>query len=132
MNQNPPVIAGIHICSRSVVPDDSKAVRTSEITPKVILRTSIVLLNHNIFSKFSYDDIMYNSTGMYLSSDHFSSTWNFQNSKYISTIAQNSVFAEGCSSARLKSVETHETWEDHVRATQILPRQVYHQAYLLS
>ena len=28
---------GIHIPSCSVVPDDSKAVRTSKITPKVVL-----------------------------------------------------------------------------------------------
>ena len=73
-------VSEIHICSRLVVPDDSIAVRTSEITPEVVLWTSKVLLNHSIFSKFSYDVIMYNS--MYLSSDHFSSTWNFQNPKY--------------------------------------------------
>ena len=75
--------AEIHIRSHLVVPDDSKAVRRSKITPEVVLWTSKVLLNHNkfyyIFSKFSYDAIMYNS--MYLSSDHFSSTWNFQNPK---------------------------------------------------
>ena len=45
---------GIHIRSHPVILDDSKAVQTSEITPKVILRMSIVL-NHNIFSKFSYN-----------------------------------------------------------------------------
>ena len=61
--------AGIHIPSCPVVPDDSKAVRTSEITPKVVLWTSKVLLNHNVFSKFS-DNVI-----MYLSSDHFLSTY---------------------------------------------------------
>ena len=48
------------------------------------------------------------------------------------TIAQNNVFAEGCSPVHLKSVETHETSANHVRATQMLPGQVYHQAYLPS
>ena len=106
------MLPGIHIHSRPLVPDDSKAVWTSKISPKVILWTSKVLLTYNIYSKFSYSIIMYNS--VYLSSDHFSST-----SKIDTTIVQNNVFAEGWSSGRLESVKT-----------QILPRQVYHQAYL--
>ena len=65
---NHKLLTGIHIRSRPVVPDDSKAAWTSEITPKVVLWMSKVLLNHNIVSKFSYDVIMY------LSLDHFSST----------------------------------------------------------
>ena len=65
-------VSGIHIRSRLVVSDDSKVVRATKITPKVVLWTSKVVLNHNIISKFSYDVIMYNS--MYQSSDHFSST----------------------------------------------------------
>ena len=36
-------IAGIHIRSRSVIPEDSKVLRTRKITPKVVL-------NQNIFS----------------------------------------------------------------------------------
>ena len=54
--------------------------RTSKISPKVVLWTRKVLLNHNIFTKFSYDVIIY--CGMYLSSDHFSSTWNLHNPKW--------------------------------------------------
>ena len=63
---------------------------------------------------------------MYLSSDHF---LELSESKIDTTIVQN-LFAEGCSSVRLKSVNTHETSANHVRATQILPKQVYHLAYL--
>ena len=67
-------VSGIHIRSRLVVSDDSKVLRATKITPKVVLWTSKVVLNHtkDIISKFSYDVIMYNS--MYQSSDHFSST----------------------------------------------------------
>ena len=54
-------------------------------------------------------------------------------SKIDTTITQNSEFAEGCTPARLKySVNTHRSRRPHVRATQILPGQVYHQAYLPS
>ena len=35
------------------------------------------------------------------------------------TIAQNNVFVENCSSVRLKSFKTHETLENHERETQI-------------
>ena len=43
--------AGIHIRSRPVVPDDYNLARTTEVTPKVVLWTSEVLLNHRIFPK---------------------------------------------------------------------------------
>ena len=46
------------------------------------------------------------------------------------TIAQNNVFVEGCSLLCLESVKIHETSTNHMRAAQILPGQVYHQAYL--
>lgn len=45
--------AGIHICSPLVVEDDYNLVRTTEVTLKVVLWMSKVLLNHKIlvFSK---------------------------------------------------------------------------------
>ena len=104
------------VVQSSVVP---KVIHTTKITPKVVLCTSIVLLNHDIFSKFPYDVIMYNS--MYLSSDHFSSTFKrLSESRLGKTIAQNNVFVEGYSSICLESVKTHETSANHIRATQIL------------
>ena len=42
---------GIHIPSHAVIPDDCNLVWTIQITSKVALRTSEVLLNHKIFSK---------------------------------------------------------------------------------
>jgi len=42
---------GIHIHSRPVVPDDYILAQTIEVTPKVVLWTSQVLLNHRIFPK---------------------------------------------------------------------------------
>ena len=41
----------IHIPSHAVIPDDCNLVWTIQITSKVALRTSEVLLNHKIFSK---------------------------------------------------------------------------------
>ena len=70
---------------------------------------------------------------MYLSSDHFSSTYSavrLSESKIGKTIAQKNEFMEGYSSLCLESVKTHKTLANHVRATQILPGQVYHQVYL--
>ena len=49
-------ITGIHIRSRTVVSDDYNLSRTTEITSKVVLWTSEVLLKHKIyFKKFLYD-----------------------------------------------------------------------------
>ena len=42
---------GIHIRSRPVVPGDYNLARTIKIGPKVVLRTSEVLVNHKVFSK---------------------------------------------------------------------------------
>ena len=41
--------SGIHIRSRPVVPDDYSLARTTEVTPKVVLWKSEILLNHKIF-----------------------------------------------------------------------------------
>ena len=60
---------------------------------------SKVLLNQNIFSKFSYNVVMYNS--MYLSSHHFSSTWNFQNPKQ-TQLLHRSMFCGGLLFSSLK------------------------------
>ena len=43
--------AGIHIRSCPVVLGDYNLVRTIKIDPKVVLRTSEVLVNHKVFSK---------------------------------------------------------------------------------
>ena len=117
-------MTGIHIRSRTVVPDDSKAVWTSVITPEVVPWMSKVLLN----AISSYDVVKYSS--MYLSSDHFSSPWNFQNPKQTQLMHRTMCLRRATSSVCLKSVKTHETTGNHVRATQILPGQLYHQAYL--
>ena len=61
---------------------------------------------------------------MYLSSDHFSSTFRLSEFKIGKTITRNSVLVEVCSSLRLESAKTRETSANHVRATQILPGQV--------
>ena len=37
------------------MPDDSKVIQKTKITPKVVVWRSIVLFNHKIFSKHSYD-----------------------------------------------------------------------------
>ena len=42
---------GIHIRSSPVVPDDYNLARTAEVTPKAVLWTSEVLLDHKIFPK---------------------------------------------------------------------------------
>ena len=111
---------GIQIRSHLVIPDNSKAVWTiyCQITPKVVLWMSKVLLNHNIFSEFSYDVVMYDS--MYLSSDpplllHLELSQSKIDTTN-TTIAWNNVFAEGCSSLRLKSVKNHKILANHARA----------------
>ena len=47
-------VAGTHIPSRLVAPDDNNLVQTIKITLRVTLRKSEVLLNQKIFSKNSY------------------------------------------------------------------------------
>ena len=44
-------LTGIHIRSRPVVPEDYNLERMTEVTPKDILWTSEVLLDHKIFPK---------------------------------------------------------------------------------
>ena len=51
LNPNDLAFSGIHIRSRTVVPDDYNLARTTEVTPKVVLWTSEVLLNHKIFPR---------------------------------------------------------------------------------
>ena len=93
----------IHIRSLPVVPDHSKAIRTSKITPKVILWTSKVLLNHNIFIRCCH--VHYS---MYRMVPEFRSLLvhlKLSQSKTDTTVARNNVFAEGCSSLCSKSVK---------------------------
>ena len=47
-------VAGTHIPSHLVAPDDNNLVQTIKITLRVTLRKSEVLLNQKIFSKNSY------------------------------------------------------------------------------
>ena len=47
-------VAGTHISSRLVTPDDNNLIQTIKITLRVTLRKSEVLLNQKIFSKNSY------------------------------------------------------------------------------
>ena len=127
----------IHIRSRPVIQDDSKVVCMTKITSKVVLWTSKVLLSHNTFSKFSYNVIMnIICTGVLITSHPLEPlrTQNRQNYCPDKTTAQTKLLHRTMclwrAALHFAYSQIHKTLANHARATQILPRQVYHQAYL--